>query len=172
MAERIAEQATDHWDDTVAVDVSRTPASRCCTASDAWPVRDGSGRAARRDHVLRRPGVVLNTGTRPAAPPVDGLEGTPYWTNRDAVQVTELPGSLVVLGGGPIGCELAQAFARFGVRVTVVQHGDRLLPGRRARGGRAAGGGAGGRGSRVMTDAATTSVGLRRRRLHPRAGVG
>ena len=57
-----------------------------------------------------------------------GVEGTPFWTNRDAVQVTDAAGSLVVLGGGPIGCELAQVFARFGVRVTVVQHGDRLLP--------------------------------------------
>ncbi|HRK47849.1 MAG TPA: NAD(P)/FAD-dependent oxidoreductase, partial [Nocardioides sp.] len=73
-------------------------------------------------------GVVLNPGTRPATPPIDGLAGTPYWTNREAVQVTELPGSLVVIGGGPIGCELAQVFARFGVQVTVVQHGDRLLP--------------------------------------------
>ena len=71
---------------------------------------------------------MLNPGTRPATPPVEGLADTPYWTNRDAVQVTQLPGSLVVLGGGPIGCELAQVFARFGVRVTVVQHGDRLLP--------------------------------------------
>ena len=70
----------------------------------------------------------------PAAPPIDGLAGTPYWTNRDAVQVTELPGSLVVLGGGPIGCELAQVFARFGVRVTVVQHGRPAAPGRRAGG--------------------------------------
>jgi pyruvate/2-oxoglutarate dehydrogenase complex dihydrolipoamide dehydrogenase (E3) component len=59
---------------------------------------------------------------------VPGIEGTPFWTNRDAVQVTEVPASLVVLGGGPIGCELAQVFARFGVRVTVVQHGERLLP--------------------------------------------
>ncbi|CAI9406178.1 dihydrolipoyl dehydrogenase family protein [Nocardioides sp. T2.26MG-1] len=72
-------------------------------------------------------GVVLNPGTRPAVPPVDGLAGTPYWTNRDAVRVTELPASLVVLGGGPIGCELAQVFSRFGVQVTVVQHAPRLL---------------------------------------------
>ena len=71
---------------------------------------------------------MLNTGTRPAVPPVEGLADTPYWTNRDAVRVTELPGSLVVVGGGPIGCELAQVFARFGVRVTVVQHGPRLVP--------------------------------------------
>ena len=71
---------------------------------------------------------MLNPGTRPAVPPVEGLADTPYWTNRDAVQIDRLPGSLVVVGGGPIGCELAQVFARFGVRVTIVQHGPRLVP--------------------------------------------
>jgi pyruvate/2-oxoglutarate dehydrogenase complex dihydrolipoamide dehydrogenase (E3) component len=78
-------------------------------------------------YVARR-GVLVNPGTRPATPPVEGLADTPFWTNRDAVQLTELPDSLVVVGGGPIGCELSQVFARFGVRVTVVQHGPRLLP--------------------------------------------
>jgi pyruvate/2-oxoglutarate dehydrogenase complex dihydrolipoamide dehydrogenase (E3) component len=77
--------------------------------------------------VTARRGVLLNTGTEPATPPIDGLAGTPYWTNRDAVRVTELPKSLVVLGGGAIGCELAQAFARFGVAVTVVEAGERIL---------------------------------------------
>jgi pyruvate/2-oxoglutarate dehydrogenase complex dihydrolipoamide dehydrogenase (E3) component len=72
-------------------------------------------------------GVVLNTGTEPLVLPVEGLADTPYWTNRDVVQVTELPRRLVVLGGGPIGCELAQAMARFGVEVTVVEAADRLL---------------------------------------------
>jgi pyruvate/2-oxoglutarate dehydrogenase complex dihydrolipoamide dehydrogenase (E3) component len=71
--------------------------------------------------------VVLNPGTRPAELPVDGLAGTPYWTNRDAVRVTELPSSLTVIGGGPIGCELAQVFARFGVRVSVLEVGPRIL---------------------------------------------
>ena len=70
---------------------------------------------------------MLNTGTEPAAPPIDGLQGTPYWTNRDAVAVTELPASIVVLGGGPIGCEFAQVFARYGVDVTVVEMADRLV---------------------------------------------
>jgi pyruvate/2-oxoglutarate dehydrogenase complex dihydrolipoamide dehydrogenase (E3) component len=74
-----------------------------------------------------RLGVVLDTGTEPAVPPVDGLAGTPYWTNRDVMRQVEAPGSLVVLGGGPIGCELAQAFARFGTRVTLVEAEDRLL---------------------------------------------
>lgn len=72
-------------------------------------------------------GVVLNTGTEPLVLPIDGLSDTPYWTNRDVVQVTDLPRSLIVLGGGPIGCELAQAIARFGVDVTVIEADDRLL---------------------------------------------
>jgi pyruvate/2-oxoglutarate dehydrogenase complex dihydrolipoamide dehydrogenase (E3) component len=131
VARRIDKEATDGWDDTVAVD----------RLSDAGAtVHHGTGRLAGPGRVavetpdggtvtyaVRR-GVVVNPGTRPAVPPVEGLAGTPYWTNRDVVRATDLPGSLVVLGGGPIGCEIAQVMARFGVRVTVVQHGDRLLP--------------------------------------------
>jgi pyruvate/2-oxoglutarate dehydrogenase complex dihydrolipoamide dehydrogenase (E3) component len=74
-----------------------------------------------------RRGVVLDTGTRPAVPDVDGLADTPYWTNHDVMRLTSPPGSLVVLGGGPIGCELAQAFARFGTHVTLVEALDTLL---------------------------------------------
>ena len=132
VAERVAVQATDHWDDRVAVERLEKAGAT---------VLHGVARLAGERRVVVTPtdgsepvtyeaskGVVLNTGTRPATPPVEGLADTPYWTNRDAVQVTELPGSLVVVGGGPIGCELAQVFSRFGVRVTVVQHGDRLIP--------------------------------------------
>ena len=72
-------------------------------------------------------GVVLNTGTEPLVLPIDGLADTPYWTNRDVVKVTDLPRSLAILGGGPIGCELAQAISRFGVDVTLVEADDRLL---------------------------------------------
>jgi pyruvate/2-oxoglutarate dehydrogenase complex dihydrolipoamide dehydrogenase (E3) component len=71
---------------------------------------------------------VLNPGTEPAIPPIDSLAGTPYWTNREAVAVEEVPESLVVLGGGPVGCEFAQVFARFGAAVTIVEALDRLLP--------------------------------------------
>lgn len=76
---------------------------------------------------LARRGVVLNTGTEPAVPDVDGLEDSPYWTNRDVMRLTAPPESLVVLGGGPIGCELAQTFARFGTRVTLVEVEGRIL---------------------------------------------
>jgi pyruvate/2-oxoglutarate dehydrogenase complex dihydrolipoamide dehydrogenase (E3) component len=161
VAERVAVQATDHWDDTVAV---RRLEDAGVTALHGTGRLAGPGRVdvelpdgSTRSFTAGR-GVVVNTGTRPAAPPIDGLAGTPYWTNRDAVQVTELPGTLVVLGGGPIGCELAQVFARFGVRVTVVQHGDRLLPGNEPEAGRLLEEVLVGEGLRVMTGAVTSSV--------------
>jgi pyruvate/2-oxoglutarate dehydrogenase complex dihydrolipoamide dehydrogenase (E3) component len=131
VADRVDHDATAGWDDTVAVDRLRDAGA---TVHHGVGRLDGTGRVRVEEpdgtvttYDARR-GVVLNPGTRPATPPVDGLAGLPFWTNRDAVRVTDLPSSLVVLGGGPIGCELAQVFARFGVRVTVVQHGPRLLP--------------------------------------------
>jgi len=72
-------------------------------------------------------GVVLNTGTEPARLPVDGLAETPYWTNREAMKVTEVPATLAVIGGGPNGVELAQAFARFGAQVTLLEAEDRIV---------------------------------------------
>ena len=77
--------------------------------------------------VTGRRGVVLNTGTSPAVPDVEGLAGTPYWTNREAVHVEEPPESLAVIGGGNIGVELTQVFARSGTRVTLLEGADRLL---------------------------------------------
>ena len=125
VATRVREEATDDWDDKVAVE--RLEESGV-TFVRGRALLAGPGRVEVGDttYVARR-GVVLNTGTAPSAPPVDGLADTPYWTNRDAVALTELPASVVVLGGGAIGCEFAQVFARFGVKVTVVEASDRLL---------------------------------------------
>jgi pyruvate/2-oxoglutarate dehydrogenase complex dihydrolipoamide dehydrogenase (E3) component len=72
--------------------------------------------------------LVVATGSRPSVPDVPGLEEAGYWTNREAVWPDEMPSSLVVLGGGPVGCELAQFYRRMGVRVTIVDPNDRLLP--------------------------------------------
>lgn len=70
--------------------------------------------------------VAVGSGTR--VPDVEGLDRTRIWTNREATLARELPKSLLVLGGGPTGCELAQVFVRFGVPTTIVQSGPRLMP--------------------------------------------
>lgn len=131
VARRIREEATANWDDTAAVD-RFTGAGGTFVRGRARITAPGEVTVSTPDGDERvlsaRRGIVLNTGTDPAVPPIDGLAETPYWTNRDAVAVEEVPASLVVLGGGPVGCELAQVFARFGAAVTVVQRADRLLP--------------------------------------------
>ncbi len=125
VAKRIREEATDDWDDRAAVERFIGKGGRFVRGYGRLA---GPGRVAAGDQVFQaRRGVVLGVGTAPSVPPVEGLAGTPYWTNREAVEAAEAPDSLLVLGGGAIGLELAQALARFGVRVTVVEALDRLL---------------------------------------------
>jgi pyruvate/2-oxoglutarate dehydrogenase complex dihydrolipoamide dehydrogenase (E3) component len=71
--------------------------------------------------------LVVATGSAPAIPPVEGLDRVGYWTNVDATRAHEVPESLAVVGAGPVGAELAQFFARLGTRVTLIEHGPRLL---------------------------------------------
>jgi pyruvate/2-oxoglutarate dehydrogenase complex dihydrolipoamide dehydrogenase (E3) component len=79
-------------------------------------------------HELAAANVVVAVGSTSKVPPLPGLDTVRLWTNREATLARELPTSLVVLGGGPTGCELSQVYVRFGVPVTVVQSGDRLMP--------------------------------------------
>lgn len=72
--------------------------------------------------------ILVATGSRTAVPPIAGLDEVPWIDHIDALELTELPESLLVLGAGPVGLELGQAFARFGSRVTVVQGGERIAP--------------------------------------------
>ncbi len=71
---------------------------------------------------------IIATGSSPALPSVDGLEDVPYWTNETVFSQRRLPERLIVLGGGPVGCEMALAFARLGSRVTLVEYMDTILP--------------------------------------------
>jgi len=115
---------TSDWDDSGQVD---------WLAEQRCELVRGAGRVA-RPGVLEVDGeeihydrLVIATGSRPAVPPVAGLGDVDYWTNVDATSTHEVPESLAVLGGGPVGAELAQFFARVGSRVTVIERGPRLL---------------------------------------------
>jgi pyruvate/2-oxoglutarate dehydrogenase complex dihydrolipoamide dehydrogenase (E3) component len=126
VARRIRDEATDDWDDRVAIERFEASggAFRRGHAHLDGPgcvVVDGTRLRARR-------GIVLATGSRPAIPPIPGLSAVEYWTNRDAIAATAVPPSLIVVGGGAIGLELGQVFARFGSTVSVVEVAERLLP--------------------------------------------
>jgi len=71
---------------------------------------------------------VITTGARAAVPPIEGIEQAGYLTNENVFTLTELPKRLAVIGAGPIGCELAQTFARFGSEVTLLQSHAQILP--------------------------------------------
>jgi pyruvate/2-oxoglutarate dehydrogenase complex dihydrolipoamide dehydrogenase (E3) component len=72
--------------------------------------------------------LIISTGSEPFVPPIDGLNDAGFWTSRDATSTRDLPSAVVILGGGPIGVEMAQVYVRFGCRVIVVEHNDRILP--------------------------------------------
>lgn len=125
VASRIRSRITGGWEDSAGVDRFESRGGRFIrgrgriTAPRTVEVGDTT--------VFAERGVLLATGSRPMIPPIPGLAETPFWTNHEAIAVEELPASLAVLGGGPVGCELGQVFARFGVEVTFIEAADRLL---------------------------------------------
>jgi pyruvate/2-oxoglutarate dehydrogenase complex dihydrolipoamide dehydrogenase (E3) component len=126
VATRIREEVTADWDDSMAAERFE---------SNGGVFVRGRGKLAGPRTVtvgsqtfVAKIGVVVATGSQPLIPPIPGLADVDYWTTHDAIQVETLPGSLVILGGGAVGCELGQVFSRFGVDVTIVEGQDRLLP--------------------------------------------
>ncbi len=90
---------------------------------------DGERRVRVGDDVLEaRRAVVLAPGTTALLPPVPGLREAEPWTSREATASEAVPARLVVLGGGPVGCELAQAYRSLGAQVTLIEGAERLLP--------------------------------------------
>jgi dihydrolipoamide dehydrogenase len=130
---------------TPALDVQRVYAwrDRVAERDDSSQVEWLASKHAdliRGDATVVRPGVleiegeeleydrlVLATGSKPAIPSLEGLADAGYWTNEDATETLEVPPRLLVLGGGPVGCELAQFFQRVGSQVILVQSDTRLL---------------------------------------------
>ena len=121
------------WRDDVA-------GNRDDSSQEDW-LRDQGAELVRGEAVVTEPGrvavhsrelayehLVIATGSSPVVPEIPGLEAVERWTNREATEATEVPPRLVVLGGGAVGCELAQFFRRIGSEVTLVQSGERLLP--------------------------------------------
>ena len=129
VARRIRDEATDDWNDQVAADRFTGQGGHLVrgrgkiTAPGQVTVTGADGTRV----FQARQGILINTGTDPAVPPIDGLGGTPFWTNREIVQAERVPDSLIVLGGGAIGAEFAQVFARFGAAVTVIEALPRLV---------------------------------------------
>jgi pyruvate/2-oxoglutarate dehydrogenase complex dihydrolipoamide dehydrogenase (E3) component len=166
VAQRIRDEATDDWDDRVAVERFEGKGGRFLRGEGRivapGPSGGGSGKHARvavGDRVIEvRRGIVVATGRHATIPPIPGLRRVPYWTNREAIEAKELPSSLLVLGGGAVGAELAQAFARFGVDVTVVELLEQLVPGEEPEAGELLADVFGREGIAVHTGASATEV--------------
>lgn len=129
-AVRRRDEAAEHRDDAGTAEALTGTGARLLrgTATVTGPGRlavvgpDGARTPVRWTRAL-----VVATGSAPVVPPVEGLDGVPTWTSADALSTTERPGRLLVLGGGAVGCELGQAFARLGSEVDLVEVAPRLL---------------------------------------------
>ena len=159
VAARVRNEATGGWDDSVAVKRFEDRGGRLVhghgrlAGPRAVTVGDKTFRARR--------GVVIATGSKPAIPPIPGLAGVDFWTTHNVIQVERLPRSLVVIGGGVAGCELGQVLARFGVKVTMVEAAERLLPAEEPEAAEALQAAFAAEGIEVHTGAAVQHVGWR-----------
>ncbi|HEX9864690.1 MAG TPA: NAD(P)/FAD-dependent oxidoreductase [Acidimicrobiia bacterium] len=126
VATRIRQEATADWDDSSAAARFESKGGRLVRG---WGRLTGPSTVSTdEESFTARIGVVIATGSKPAIPPMPGLNDVAYWTTHDAIAADSLPETLVILGGGAVGCELGQVFSRFGVEVAIVEGQDRLLP--------------------------------------------
>lgn len=125
IAERIRAEVTGGWDDSAGVARFEGKGGRFIRG---WGKITGPHLVeVEGTTISAKRGILVATGSQPMIPPIPGLSEVKYWTNHDAVEVEDLPASLAILGGGPVGCELGQVFARFDVGVTIIEGQERLL---------------------------------------------
>jgi pyruvate/2-oxoglutarate dehydrogenase complex dihydrolipoamide dehydrogenase (E3) component len=124
VANRIRDEATDNWDDRVAVERFEKKGGHFIRGTARFA---GPGTVEVDGMTVEAQKIVVNAGTVPLIPPIPGLSDVHYWTNHHAIETKDLPSTLTILGGGPIGLELGQMFSRFGVTVTIVEAGERIL---------------------------------------------
>jgi dihydrolipoamide dehydrogenase len=121
------------WRDWVVSDWDDAGQATWLADHDVALVR-GEGRVTRPGvvevdgHGLEYERLVVATGSSPVSPSVEGLDGVEAWSTRDATSAHEVPASLIVMGGGVAGCELAQLYRRLGSEVTILQRSERLMP--------------------------------------------
>lgn len=146
--------------------VTALEAARATTIRGAARL-DGPGvvrvRTDGSERVLRAGAVILALGTQPRMPGIEGMEDNAVWTNREGTTTRELPRSLVIMGGGPTGVELAQVYARYGVPTTILDSHDRLLSRDHPRNSAAVQAG-------LERDGATVRLGVKAERFHRSAG--
>jgi pyruvate/2-oxoglutarate dehydrogenase complex dihydrolipoamide dehydrogenase (E3) component len=125
LASRVRDEITGNWDDSYAVERFEGKGG---VFARGWGRLTGPNSIAVGNRVFTaRRGIVIATGSAPFVPPIPGLADVHYWTTHEAIAADPLPESLIVLGGGAVGCELGQVFARFGTRVSILEGSHRLL---------------------------------------------
>jgi len=159
VAARVRAEATGGWDDSIAVQRYESRGGRLV---------HGYGRltgprtvTVGNESFTARVGVVIATGSKPAIPPIPGLSEVDFWTTHDVIKAEQLPESLVIIGGGTVGCELGQVLSRFGVKVTLVEAAERLLPAEEPEAAAAVDAAFAAEGVHVYTGSAAERVALR-----------
>ena len=115
---------TVNWDDSDRIESYEKKGIRVVKAPGRLA---GPGKVEAGGETLEAEHVLLATGSAPRIPELDGIDDAGYWTNREAMEMNELPRSVAILGGGPVGSELAQIYTRFGAEVSVIQNGEHLV---------------------------------------------
>ncbi len=118
------DEAVRHYDDSMLADRLTERGAHLFRMEGRL---NGPGTVTSEDRVFTAPDIVIATGSEPLIPPIEGLVDTGYWTNRDIVSVTQIPRSILFVGGGPVAVEIGQMMQRYGTAVTIIERAATLF---------------------------------------------